>query len=261
VELQAALPAMRAAGVWPVALSYDDRATLAAFAAERGITFPLLADEGSAVIRRLGLLNPTYPGEHERHGVAQPATYLVGRDGRVERAIVHASQTVRDAWPTAVHGLAAVAAAGGTPLVAGAPAARVAAAGVAATMALDTGVYRPRQRVGLRAVVEVAPGAHVYGRPEPNDSIPLTLAVSAPAGVTVEPVIYPPATPRPSPAPGAILPVYTGRVELAAHLIFEELREDAVIRATLRWQVCTSAACLAPEALAVELPITYRPPV
>jgi hypothetical protein len=237
---------VRAAGVWPVALSYDERATLAAFAAEHGITFPLLADEGSAVIRRLGLL------------------YLVGRDGRVERAIVHASQTVRDAWPTAVHGLAAgaaVTAAGGTPLVAGAPAARLAAAGIVATVALDTGVYRPRQRVGLRAVVEVAPGAHVFGRPLPADSIPLSLAVSAPAGVTVEPAIYPPATPRPSPAPGAILPVYTGRVELAAHLIFEELREDAVIRATLRWQVRTAAECFAPEARAVELPIAYRPPV
>ena len=128
-----------------IALSYDAPATLAAFARERGITFPLLADEGSVVIRRLGLLNPSYPADHPRHGVAQPATFLLDEAGHVARAIVHASQTVRDVWPTALHEVVRLEAA------ADAPTARDRAEAVEVSVALDSSRYRPRQRVAVRA--------------------------------------------------------------------------------------------------------------
>jgi AhpC/TSA family protein len=40
------------------AISYDSPEIMAAFSKQRGISFPLLGDKGSAVIRRYGLLNP-----------------------------------------------------------------------------------------------------------------------------------------------------------------------------------------------------------
>jgi peroxiredoxin len=254
VELQAALPALRAAGIQPLALSYDNQTTLAAFAAERGITYPLLADEGSLVIRRLGLFHPAFPPDHPRHGVAQPGTYLLDRDGRVTRTIVHASQTVRDAWPTALHEVVRLAAANDAAI------ARQAAEEVAVTVALDSPIYRPRQRVGLRAVIELAPGAHLYGQPLPDAYTPLALAVTAPLGVSIEPVVYPPAASLHLPALGETLPIYTGRVELSAYLTFEELREDAAIEATVRFQVCTETDRRLPAAVTLALPIHYRPP-
>jgi alkyl hydroperoxide reductase subunit AhpC len=254
VELQAALPALAAAGIWPIALSYDAPATLAAFARERGITFPLLADEGSVVIRRLGLLNPSYPADHPRHGVAQPATFLLDEAGHVARAIVHASQTVRDVWPTALHEVVRLEAA------ADAPTARDRAEAVEVSVALDSPRYRPRQRVAVRATIDIAPGAHVYGRPLPSDYIPLTLDVTAPAGVTIEPASFPPPTSLDLPALGGTLPVYAGRVELVAHAIFDELRGDATIAATIQLQVCTETDCFTPRRFAVELPIRYAPP-
>ena len=42
-----------------MAISYDPPETLKKFADSRGITFPLLSDPGSAIIRRYGLLNET----------------------------------------------------------------------------------------------------------------------------------------------------------------------------------------------------------
>lgn len=39
-------------------ISYDPPATLAAFSRQRGITYPLLSDQGSATIKRFGILNP-----------------------------------------------------------------------------------------------------------------------------------------------------------------------------------------------------------
>ena len=40
------------------AISYDPPETLAAFSQQRGITFPLLSDVGSATIKTYGILNP-----------------------------------------------------------------------------------------------------------------------------------------------------------------------------------------------------------
>ncbi len=61
MQLQADLPAPEVAGVRPVAPSCDRPAAVAAFVAERGVTSPLLADAGNAVMRRLGLLNTAIP--------------------------------------------------------------------------------------------------------------------------------------------------------------------------------------------------------
>ena len=102
------LPVLEAAGVRPLALSCDRRADVAAFAAARDITPPLLADAGNVVIRRLGLPNTAIPPQHPRSGVTRPATYLLDHDGRVERAILRASRTVRDSRPTALHRMVAL---------------------------------------------------------------------------------------------------------------------------------------------------------
>lgn len=253
MQLQADLPALEVAGIWPVALSYDRQPIVAAFAAARGITFPLLADEGSVVIRRLGLLNTSFAPDHPRHGVAQPATYLIGRDGRVERAIVHASQTVRDSWPTALRGAVELRA------NASGPVARHAAEGVAIGVALDSATYAPRQRVGLRARVLIAEGAHLYGLPLPPGYTPLTLTVDAPEGVIVDQAIYPEPTPLPLPALDETLPVYTGVVELSAYLTCEAVREDLTVAATVAWQVCTETDCLVPQSVTMRLPLRFHP--
>ncbi len=57
MELQDRLEELTAAGMGVAAISYDSEDTLAAFAARRGITFPLLSDDDSAVITDYGILN------------------------------------------------------------------------------------------------------------------------------------------------------------------------------------------------------------
>jgi peroxiredoxin len=57
VELQDQLEELRSQGLGVAAISYDSEAVLADFAARRGITFPLLSDDDSKVIREFGILN------------------------------------------------------------------------------------------------------------------------------------------------------------------------------------------------------------
>jgi hypothetical protein len=66
-----------------VAISYDAPEVLRRFADARGITFPLVSDPGSAIIRRYGLLNEANAPGTRAHGVPYPGTFLVDRAGRV----------------------------------------------------------------------------------------------------------------------------------------------------------------------------------
>lgn len=77
------------------ALSYDSPAILAAFAAERGITFPLLSDTGSRTIDAFGMRDPQYPAGNRAYGVPQPAMFVIGRDGRVRAVLMEAGYRTR----------------------------------------------------------------------------------------------------------------------------------------------------------------------
>ena len=57
MELQSRLEELRARGLGVAAISYDSLEVLADFSHRKGITFPLLADDDSAVITAFGILN------------------------------------------------------------------------------------------------------------------------------------------------------------------------------------------------------------
>ena len=57
MELQDRLEELRGRGLAVAAISYDSEAILKDFAERRGITFPLLSDDDSAVITDFGILN------------------------------------------------------------------------------------------------------------------------------------------------------------------------------------------------------------
>jgi peroxiredoxin len=57
VELQERLGELQAQGLGVAAISYDSQDVLADFSRRRGVTFPLLADDDSAVITDFGILN------------------------------------------------------------------------------------------------------------------------------------------------------------------------------------------------------------
>lgn len=57
MELQDQLDELTAAGIGVAAISYDSEEILSAFAERRGISFPLLSDDDSAVITDYGILN------------------------------------------------------------------------------------------------------------------------------------------------------------------------------------------------------------
>ncbi|MEL6986062.1 MAG: redoxin domain-containing protein, partial [Actinomycetota bacterium] len=97
VELQAALPKFAEAGIRLYAISYDELGALEEFAAHHGITFDLLSDEGSRVIRDFGILNHHVTEEQvPYHGIPFPGTYLVDEAGVVTAKAFHRSLAQRE---------------------------------------------------------------------------------------------------------------------------------------------------------------------
>jgi hypothetical protein len=81
VELQSRVADLQRQGIGLIAVSYDSTETLKKFAVSRGITFPMIADAGSAIIKRYGLLNDTLDPSTRFYGVPHPGTFMLDRRG------------------------------------------------------------------------------------------------------------------------------------------------------------------------------------
>ena len=81
MELQGRAAALREQKIGLVAISYDSPSVLKRFADAHGITFPLISDTGSAIIKRFGLLNTTVDPASPTYGIPFPGTFVVTKTG------------------------------------------------------------------------------------------------------------------------------------------------------------------------------------
>ena len=83
------LSALAAAGFEVLGISPDDTESLKEFAAEEGLTFSLLSDEGAAVAKAYGSYGQKTVGDHTFQGT-QRSTFVIAPDG----TLTHAEYTV-----------------------------------------------------------------------------------------------------------------------------------------------------------------------
>lgn len=82
MELESRIEGFSKRGLAVAALSYDSIEVLRDFAARKHITFPLLSDPDSRIIRRFGIMNTfDYPEGHMAHGVPFPGTFVANAEG------------------------------------------------------------------------------------------------------------------------------------------------------------------------------------
>ena len=264
MELQESLAEYERQGIAVFAISYDSVEVLSGFAEKFGIHFPLLADEGSVVIRRLGLLNERVAEHHAFYGVPMrddvwgvpyPGSFILDEQGVVVERRFTDSYRVRE---TAIGVLETVF--GGTSETHGAED-RASGDGVLARAYLDSPTLRVFQRLRLTVELQIEPGLHVYAEPVPDGYISLSIEVTPIDGLEVGPL----EGPAPSPFEVAGLDehffVYDGTVKLSLPLTFTVATEDQVVEAVVRYQSCSSIDCRLPEALPFRLPLTWLPHV
>ena len=83
MELQRQYDDLKRRGIGLAAISYDAPETLKKFSAAHAITFPLISDAGSAIIKRYGIFNTTVEAGTRTYGIPFPGTFMLDAKGIV----------------------------------------------------------------------------------------------------------------------------------------------------------------------------------
>jgi len=263
-ELQDALSKFRAAGIKLYAVSYDAPEALAAFAAARGIEFPLLSDPDSAVIRAFGILNTLIqPEDIPFYGIPYPGTYLVDEAGIIRDKFFPRHLANRSSAETVIDSaLGAILMGDDEPRARGGDdAVRVTAFLHGGGGVLKSG---PVRRLVVR--FELREGLHIYGEPVPEGMVATSITVQGPDGLHVEAPVLPPTQPLVLAGLGVTLQVWSGTVDLVvpvwadSRLVCVTRPVDvpsATLDVTVRYQACDDTTCLIPrtERLHVTVPV------
>ncbi len=256
--MEQALPQIQAAGLGLAAVSYDSVAVLNQFSARAGITFPLLSDTGSAVIRRYGILNQTIDKDTPFFGIPYPGTYIVNPSGVVVSKYFEDDFRVRDTAASILlrqFGLE--------------PKTHETAAGkhLALSAAASDRDVHPGHRITLSIDVKPGPRIHVYA-PGVQNYIPIALTLEPSKAYAADPVLYPPSKTMNLPAIHESVPVYNtpfrilATVTLANAAAVEPLLDqnrNLTIEAKFRYQACDDKECFIPETVPLRWTIHVLP--
>ena len=252
MELQAKLTEFRKQGLAVAAISYDSPAVLKDFATRRGITFPLLSDQGSKTIRAFGILNEEVPAGTPFAGIPYPGTYIVDPSGRVTAKYFEEDYTQRyTASDILVRQFGSAA---------GAAHSTTETRHLRLSSSASADRVRSGQRIALTLDVELKPDMHVYA-PGVKGYIPIEWSMAPSEAIVAHAVVTPPSKRLHLPAIDETVSVYGGQFRLVRDIT---LGKDAklkplldssgnlTIEGTFRYQACDDRMCYVPQAVAVK---------
>jgi hypothetical protein len=252
VELGQNLERIRQQGLGLAAISYDSTAILKDFAERRKITFPLLSDADSKIIRAFGILNEGVKPGTTQYGIPVPGTYIVDPRGNVTAKYFEEDFRERVSI---------------TDILAGrygervdAARASVEAKHVGLSTAASTAVAHAGHRILLSVDLELKPKMHVYAPGEAH-YLPIEWKLEESPAAKQFAAQYPPAQKlRLKPIHETAL-VYQGHVRLTREITFgaeNALKPlvspagELVVKGSLRYQACDDRECFLPETVPLE---------
>ena len=248
VELQERAAEFEKNAIRVCAISYDTVEVLGEFAEKHDISYPLLADTDSTVIRRFGIFNTHIPEDHAWYGVPFPGTIMADERGMVIDRSFYANHGVRDAVARMLRDVFRIEdASRGVEQ-------KTSTERVDATAYLSARTVRPGQVLTFTVEIAVREGSHIYGRPLPENYIPTTLTFQEVGDVQFGEVVYPEPRLLHLEGLGETLPIYDGRILVTAP-VRNHRKESFAMKASLQFQACDAHECYFPEQIDFELPL------
>ena len=247
MQLQEAMAQFDAAGVKLYTLSYDEADALADYAKAHGVSYTMLSDPKSKVIREFGILNTTIPADdHPWYGIPFPGAYAIDADGVIAAKFFEHNFAIR-AGPEQL-----LAAALGRNFEV--PGERVPVEQVTVDVSFE-GKSLP---VGLtRQIVarfRVPAGRHLYGQPTPEGLVAARIELDGNPGILSYTPVNPPTSPLTLSGTGDTLQVYEGDVVLrlpvaqnATAIKKEDGKRWVTVSGRMVWQSCDEHECGLPE--------------
>jgi hypothetical protein len=250
VELQQNLERLQKRGMGVAALSYDSVAVLKNFSERKGITFPLLSDTDSKVIRSYGLLNESVGKNSPQYGVPYPGTFILDKSGVVVEKYFEKDFRQRYTASeilTRQYGDAA-----------GALGQTIETKHLRLTSSASLGTVHWGQRIALVADIELKPGMHVYAPEVHQGYIPIEFTLTATPAFQAYPTAFPPARMLHLKAIGETVPVYQGRFRVAEDITIAPEAQvkpllspggELTVEGSLRYQACDAKVCYPPQSV------------
>lgn len=258
MELQRRYADVTRQGLGLIAISYDAPETLRKFANSRGITFPLIADRDSAIIRAYGILNESEQPGGRAYGIPHPGTFIVDRKGVV------VSRFFEDAYQERYTTAAILGTLGSGPKAA-VQTARTSHLSLSASISDD--VAAPGERLAITADVTPARGMHVYA-PGKHDYQVVRLEIDPQPWLRVHAPSYPPSEIYHFKPLDERVEVYVKPFRLrrdltllatpAAQKLLAGL-STVTITGTLEYQACDDKVCFNPARVPISFTIKVQP--
>ena len=257
MELQRRYADITKQGLGLIAISYDPPDTLKKFAESRQITFPLLSDRESAIIRSYGLLNELEKPGGRGYGIPHPGTLIVDRGGKV------VSRFFEDAYQERYTAAAILP----TLATAGVAAANASTAHLALSISLSDASVAPGERLALVANITPARGIHVYA-PGKHSYQVVRLEIDPQPWLRVHRAVYPPSEMYHFKPLDERVEVYSKPFQLRRDVTLLATPEvqkmlgaltSVTITGTLEYQACDDKVCFNPARVPILMTVNLRP--
>jgi len=258
VQLQQSLPDLEAAGYALFAISYDPVERLAEFSNRHDVTFPLLSDSDSAVIKAFGILNTDIEPDDSRaagvFGIPYPGIYIVNEDGVVTDKDFQLHHTRRLSGRSLLQRLLGDSAEHHTDV----PTAVHQGDDLELTAYVVDSILRLEVVSTLVCRIRIAVGKHVYAPGAPQEFTPISIEVEA-DGVRFGDPKWPDPEELDLSFLGTTVPVYDGEVVMSIPAAVtsdlvrtgEALAQSSVqVTVRCRYQACDDDTCSLPTTVA-----------
>lgn len=247
-----------AADIRVYALSYDEADALRDFRNAHGITYTLLSDPDSAVIRSFGILNTLIdPHDHPWHGIPYPGAMVVSAEGAITHKFFDSNLAVR-AGPERL-----LRAALGEPVLAR-KVDQAAPEEVQVRVALDGDHLALTVQRDLVVRFTVPAGRHVYAEPAPPGSLGVGVTLDESDRLVQRPIVRPASEPHTLAGTGESFRVHDGvfelRMPLAVNGFSGSDAAEITVSGEVRWQCCDDELCDPPTSQRFELTVPVSEP-
>ena len=259
MELAGQVESFRDRGLAVAAVIPEPVATLKAFAARHGITYPILSDADSAIIRRFGLVDQAFrpDGELVARDIPYATTFLVDERGVIRDKFFEAAAENRRTTASMLV-LQGAPGSGGQEIRGGHLTLRTSSSNVEVA---------PGQRFTLVLDFEMEPKHHAYA-PGVKGYRPLELKLDPDPLFEAHETRYPPPVNYYFAPLKETLPVFEGKFRVMKDVTvtlpgalprFKDTDQfEAAVAGSLRYQVCSDVVCYPPSTLPLRWTVRIR---
>ncbi|MEO6981642.1 MAG: peroxiredoxin family protein [Edaphobacter sp.] len=261
MEFEQAKPEFEAKGIHVASITYDSVGILKDFSNRKGITYPMLSDTGSKIIRAFDILNPE--GKGFAAGIPYPGIYYISPEGVILKRYFESQYSDRFTPNDIYADIFGV-----SPLLAS-EAEPIPAAHITLRLSQSDKIVGAGNRLKLLVHIEPAAHIHLYAPgAEKNGYRVVKLQIGPSADYRSEPLNYPPSTLLTFPELKETVPVYSKATVLSEDVIISATKEfnssigdgkDLHITGTLFYQACDDHKCFLPVQQPVRWVVHVQP--